>query len=78
MRCRAINPLHWAQSIFFIDIKTLSPAIRVSEAAILDPDRKTKLELSEITILLDLLPALSRRFEHAVFAGRKGGFQRGN
>lgn len=44
---------------FFIDIKTLSPAIRVSDATILDPNRKTELELSEITILLDLLPALS-------------------
>ena len=44
---------------FFIDIKTLSPAIRVSDAAILDPKRKSELKLSELTILLHPVPALS-------------------
>ena len=44
---------------FFIDIKTLSPAIHVRDATILDPARESELELSELTILLDPLSALS-------------------
>ena len=44
---------------FFIDIKTLSPAIHVSRATILDPKLELELELSELTIFLDPLSALS-------------------